>query len=262
MLRSTISYRYPQANSRVRASPRITHFRLTMDHGRRKRYQEYLKREIALFEAEKEVRDSLFTDQIPNLVIRSVLDVGCGAGQELWPFADKYKAFCVGMDLEPGAADIFTYSMSKIDDGHRIAFVCGNGETIPFRNEAFDLIICRVAIPYMNVERAITEMSRVLASSGRLILTTHRPSFYVQMLRHRLVSEQLRRSLYPIVCIFGSCWYWATGKQARGSFWKGREVFLTKRMLRKELEKVNLRIDCEFHDGNDQSDSFVISRSL
>src|SRR5215212_5711249 len=98
---------------------------------------------------------------------RRVLDIGYGAGQTLLASNLPKTVFAVGVDLDHSA---LVYGRQQSTD---IRFVCAEGEALPFPENSFDLVICRVALPYMHVSRAITEMSRVLTAEGELWLVLH-----------------------------------------------------------------------------------------
>ena len=58
-----------------------------------------------------------------------------------------------------------------IEVGHRLAppnirLVCAAGENLPFADERFDLVFSRVALPYMDINRALREIARVLKRGG------------------------------------------------------------------------------------------------
>ena len=83
---------------------------------------------------------------------RRILDIGCGAGQTLIGSTLDPGVLAVGIDLDHAALALgkqFTPS---------IHFVEGRGEALPFNHEAFDLVICRVALPYMHIARALSEI--------------------------------------------------------------------------------------------------------
>src|SRR5215467_15696852 len=98
---------------------------------------------------------------------RRILDVGCGAGQTLIASNLHEAVFAVGIDLDHSA---LVYGRQQTTNVH---FIQSKGEALPFANDSFDLVICRVALPYMHVDRALHEMFRVLDEQGELWLVLH-----------------------------------------------------------------------------------------
>src|SRR5215813_6681976 len=73
-----------------------------------------------------------------------ILDIGCGAGQTLIGSNLREGVCAVGIDLDQSAL-AFGKRLSPA-----IHFVSGRGESLPFKNRFFDLVICRVSLPYMH----------------------------------------------------------------------------------------------------------------
>jgi ubiquinone/menaquinone biosynthesis C-methylase UbiE len=97
---------------------------------------------------------------------RRVLDLGCGAGQSLLAMP-LGEAQAVGVDLDMEALELGRQFSSNI------AFVRAKGEHLPFPAEAFDFVFSRVAMPYMDIPKALREIARVLRRSGQVWLTLH-----------------------------------------------------------------------------------------
>jgi ubiquinone/menaquinone biosynthesis C-methylase UbiE len=112
---------------------------------------------------------------------RSILDIGCGAGQTLIA-ANQHGATACGIDMD----------LDALRAGHErhthIKFIYGSGEALPFQDGAFDFIICRVALPYMNIPVALAEIHRVLRPDGEVWLLLHSLSFFRRRLRRSLRS--------------------------------------------------------------------------
>jgi SAM-dependent methyltransferase len=129
---------------------------------------EYHLAELAVARSAKDKRRSV--PDIPAGCER-VLDVGCGAGQTLLACElNGAKAFGIELVLE--ALQLGRTLSSEIN------FVCGGGEMLPYRADSFDLVLSRVALPYMNIPVAIAEMARVLRSGGHIWLTLHGLSMF------------------------------------------------------------------------------------
>ena len=98
---------------------------------------------------------------------RKILDVGCGAGQTLIGCALSPEVFAVGLDLDESAL-AFGRGLNR-----GINFVRASGEELPFHRESFDLVISRVALPYMQINKGLAEMFRVLRADGDLWIVLH-----------------------------------------------------------------------------------------
>jgi glycosyltransferase involved in cell wall biosynthesis len=93
-----------------------------------------------------------------NISGDNILDIGCHNPEWLNSIQAKQK---VGIDLEPG----FSSTDSLI--------IKGNGFTLPFSDEYFDVIFMLDVIEHVkNDSNFITEARRVLKQGGRFILTT------------------------------------------------------------------------------------------
>jgi ubiquinone/menaquinone biosynthesis C-methylase UbiE len=150
---------------------------------------------------------------------RSVLDVGCGAGQELLPYLDTVA---VGIDVR----------RSGLVEGRSLfgarapPLLVGAAEALPFARAAFDVVLCRLALPYMNVRIALNEMARVLAPGGALVLQVHHLRYY---LRRVLRARALAEIVHALRVIGRGAAFELTGRQMRG------EVFQLIGSLRRML---------------------------
>jgi len=96
---------------------------------------------------------------------RSIIDIGCGDGRTLAlcpNIATRVGVDCASTEIErarktvPGAQ-----------------FYVANAEVLPFADETFDAAISCVALPYVNIPRAVTECARVLRKGGVFYLSVH-----------------------------------------------------------------------------------------
>lgn len=226
-----------------------------------KEYVDYLRTEVKLFQHEAEDRRSLSTADVSGLNVQKVLDVGCGAGQELIPFAEQSGVLCIGIDVETSAGGLFRSLFDTVGSDERTKFVRGMGEAIPFADGSFDVVICRVALPYMHNLSALEEIARVLRPGGLLLLRTHSPWFYLGMIGRRLRELKLRRLAYPVICLAGGVWHWATGHQPRAGTWSRKEVFQTSGQIRRLVSLVGMRIVNHRRAENREARSYVIEKN-
>lgn len=224
-------------------------------------YRKYAEQSIENFARRDAASRDLFVDAVADLDVKTVLDVGCGAGQELLPFAERRGAFCIGADLGAELGAVAKIFVEKFDFGNKISFTRANGEKLPFADASFDVVLCRVALPYMNNRRTISEVGRVLRGGGVFLLKTHAPAFYFGMIKKRLKTFSAKQIAYPLICLAGGAFHSVTGKQLQKGFWAGKEVYQTERFLRRELAKNDLRITGFLPDTNVETPSFVIVKN-
>jgi SAM-dependent methyltransferase len=222
-------------------------------------YQESAQVALKNFARKDAAEKNLFVDAVKDLQPQMILDLGCGAGQDILPFVEKTDAFCVGLDqaAELGAV-VKTVFGQKNGFKNRTAFVRSIGERLPFADASFDVVLCRVALPYMDNQQTIAEVARVLKPNGVFLLKTHAPAFYFSLLKSRAKTFNPKQIAYPLICLAGSCWHQLTGKQLTKGFWAGKEIFQTEAFLTGECAKNNLRIERELSDTNRQTPSFYI----
>jgi len=161
---------------------------------------------------------------------RCILDVGCGMGQTL--IAASLPPDVMAHGVDPDAA--------AIEAGQRIAppnvrLSVGQGEHLEFPDSFFDLVICRVALPYMYIARALDEMHRVLKPGGETWLVLHP----LRMYQERVSDAMRRRALKGLLSCgwlgVNSLLFNTTGKQIST---RGRtETFQTESGIRRALKR-------------------------
>lgn len=218
-------------------------------------YEEYAKKSLKNFAERETAKRYLLVDAVKDLNPERILDLGCGAGQELLPFLEKTEAVCIGVDSAEELGKI-TAEMFKKEE--RAVFIRSEGENLPFDNASFDVVLCRVSLPYMNNRQAIAEISRILKPEGVLLLKTHAPMFYFGMIFERLKTLSAKQIAYPLICLAASFWHLLTGKQLQKGFWQGKEIFQTRSFLEKEFAKNNLKIEGFLADNNPSTPSFIV----
>jgi ubiquinone/menaquinone biosynthesis C-methylase UbiE len=193
-----------------------------------------------------------------SLQVARAVDVGCGGGQDLIPFADAGSR-CVGVDIEPEtirwARDRFTRQLPSLP----VSFTAAAAESLPFVDGCFDLVLCRVTIPYTDNRTAIAEMARVLRPGGVVLLRTHRPRYYVHKFFDGIRQRSPKFSIHAVRVLVSGLVYRLTGRQPGGGLLL-RETFLTTAMLDRELARVGLHIDAELEDSIPLAGSYRIRK--
>src|ERR1043166_7732673 len=102
-------------------------------------YESYLLAEWRHFTAEP-ARAEATVNAVSGIEVARVLDVGCGAGQEMFPLVAR-GALGVGIDFTP---EVGRVGRRIFPQQAPVVFACCAGERLPFRPASFDVIICRL----------------------------------------------------------------------------------------------------------------------
>jgi SAM-dependent methyltransferase len=209
------------------------------------RYQQYLDGELASFLATPG-RAAAAQTATADLRLSRVLDVGCGAGQELLPFL-RPGVRAIGIDLAPTV-------------GHHglvpATFLRAAATAIPCRDGSLDLAICRLALPYTHNPTALAEVARVLRPGGRVFLKWHHVRFYVRQLRR---GPSWKPRLVALRVLTASAWYHMTGQHWQNRLF-GRETAQTRWLLTRELARCGLRPIGILPDDNPHTPSWILAK--
>src|SRR5882762_7845029 len=109
-------------------------------------YNEYVLREWEMFVSDPS-RAQASLRATAHLDVKRVLDVGCGAGQELLPFVGDGRTLGIGIDIAPAVGQVGREKVTSYAPEARVHFVRGSAENLSFPDGAFDAVICRLALP-------------------------------------------------------------------------------------------------------------------
>lgn len=221
-------------------------------------YDQYVRAEWALLERDP-ARSAAAREAVAGLTVRRVLDIGCGAGQELRPFLNDPAAFGVGIDVAPSAGRAARALFAANDPDRRVAFARAGAEHLPFADASFDVVICRLALPYTDNARAVREMARVLRPGGALFLKFQHARYYVAKFRAGLASRDVKSAVHACRVLFAGALYHVTGTQPRGTL-TGGETFQTMWLLRRELGRNGLIVRRVLEDTVAAAPSLLIER--
>jgi ubiquinone/menaquinone biosynthesis C-methylase UbiE len=168
---------------------------------------------------------------------RSVLDVGCGAGVIGEALDLDPSALACGLDIDMNALEHGRAS------GAKLRFVCGNGERLPFAARSFDYVVCGVALPYMNIPRALTEMRRVLRPGGYLWASLHPLPFALHDFGRALRMLSWKNLIFRPYVLTNGCTFHLTGRMFRFPLQRKRcESFQTVRSMRLALRHADFEV--------------------
>src|SRR5690349_12094180 len=106
---------------------------------------------------------------------RRVLDAGCGLGYGAAMLADAGAESVAAVDL---AAEII--DVARDQTGDRVTFEVADLRSLPFADDAFDLVVCFEVIEHIEEQpAALDELRRVLAPGGVLAISSPNPDVNV-----------------------------------------------------------------------------------
>ncbi|WP_135506569.1 bifunctional 2-polyprenyl-6-hydroxyphenol methylase/3-demethylubiquinol 3-O-methyltransferase UbiG [Roseovarius aestuariivivens] len=114
-------------------------------------------------------RLSFFDRQI-DWAGKSVLDLGCAGGFMAEAIAER-GAEMTGIDPAAGAID--AARAHAREEGHEIRYDTGVGEDLPYRDAAFDTVVCVDVLEHVSdLDQVLREVMRVLKPGGLFLFDT------------------------------------------------------------------------------------------
>jgi ubiquinone/menaquinone biosynthesis C-methylase UbiE len=160
-----------------------------------------------------------------------VLDLGCGSGRDLASWGVTASDEVTGLDIDDSRL-----ATAKVRFQNR-TYLQGAGECLPFEDESFDRVISAVALPYMNIQKTLAEIHRILVPGGGLSLSLHLPSFTVAELLHNAIPKPVP-TLFRLYVMANGLLFHCTGRTV--GFLKGRtESFQTERGMKVALNRAD-----------------------
>jgi len=147
------------------------------------------------------------------------LDLGCGSR----------ASDAVGIDI----------SLNSLCSRHGMS-VCGRGEHLPFADETFDCVDSFVALPYMNVPKAIQEVYRVLKPQGVFRAKVHPASFTLAEMKH---STQWRNIFYRMYVLVNGLALHMLSRNFRLPYRNRCESFQTRRGMERVMRRAGFEIE-------------------
>ncbi len=116
-------------------------------------------------------------DFLPFKANMKLLDLGTGSGYLSFPIAKKYpNSFIVGLDIVEKALEVNRFK-AKEENIQNISFITYDGVDFPFADNEFDMVISRYALHHFpDIQKSISEISRVIKSDGFLFISDPTPN--------------------------------------------------------------------------------------
>jgi len=96
-----------------------------------------------------------------------ILDVGCGTGQTAAYLATHFQAIVTGIDINPIMIEKARHRMKKTR--LPVNIIQGSIVQTTLPNESFDLILAESVLSFVDQQRALQEIYRLLKRGGRFI---------------------------------------------------------------------------------------------
>jgi len=160
---------------------------------------------------------------------QAILDIGCGIGQTFVASEKIHGKLLVGLDVNLKCLD---YGRSQFD---YIEYVHGSAEHLPFRGQAFDLVIARVSLPYTDIYHSVSDAHRVLKPNGRVWLTLHPFSMTMKELIHAIAQFDVKEIVLRSYVLIHGVIFHLFGKQF-SLFNKRYESFQTIGRMRRVMK--------------------------
>ena len=156
-----------------------------------------------------------------------VLYLGCGSGLDLASWGVEASDEVTGLDIDDSRL-----AVARVRFPNR-TYLHGAGERLPFEDESFDRVISAVALPYMNIQKTLAEIHRILVPGGGVSLSLHRPGFTMAELLHKALPKPVP-TLFRLYVMANGLWFHCTGKTV-GFLNRRTESFQTERGMRVAL---------------------------
>ena len=115
---------------------------------------------------------------------KNVLDFACGNGEN-GIYAAGCGASCVGIDISPEGVQNANQNAEQLQVSDRCVFQEMDGENMTFADNTFDLGIEYGALHHVDLEKALSELARVLKEDGRMMC--------IEALRHNPLIHWYRK---------------------------------------------------------------------
>lgn len=99
---------------------------------------------------------------------KTFLDYCCGDGGLVLFLAEK-GAKAAGMDISDVSIEIARKKARIKGLEDRVEFLVMDGENLKFKDNSFDFIVCNGVLHHLDIEKAYSELSRVLKPKGEII---------------------------------------------------------------------------------------------
>jgi len=179
-----------------------------------------------------------------------VLDLGCGPGRDLGKWGVMPEDEVTGVDINHAR---LIMARRQFPERHN---VLAKGECLPFPTASFDWVISAVALPYMDIQKTLAELHRILVPGGRLSLSLHSAEFTIGELLHHAIPKPVP-TLFRLYVLANGVFFHCTGKT--GKFLNHRtESFQTERGMKLALRRAGFSHSSCTRQGAQTNRTFIV----
>jgi SAM-dependent methyltransferase len=157
-----------------------------------------------------------------------ILDVGCGSGHQINELQNT-EANAFGVDIDQDSLNVCR------ERGLNVA--AREAERLPFPDEAFDGVLCKVVLSYTDDRKAVAEIACTLRPGATAYIVTHGAGYYLTYL---LKNRSLATRFYGLRSLVNTTFFTLTGKRLPGFL--GDTIYQSERRLSRLYEANGLEI--------------------
>ncbi len=141
------------------------------DESHKKIIKEEFAKQSSTLESSNIFTDAEITEKIKNALElenqMTVLDLGCGPGI-LTSCIAPFSKMVIGFDITP---EMTIKAKVRCSTSKNAVFLIGDAECLPFNDNSLDRIVTRLTFHhFINVEKVLSEMHRILKVGGKAII--------------------------------------------------------------------------------------------
>jgi SAM-dependent methyltransferase len=122
---------------------------------------------------------------------KRVLDYCCGDGKSTIRLLSHSPQHATGIDISPESVALGKQQAALLGETGRVSFVVGDAEALPYPDRSFDVAVVSGVLHHLDLDKAYSELARVLTDDGVVICTEalkHNPVFHL----YRKLTPTLR----------------------------------------------------------------------
>lgn len=138
--------------------------------------EKYVKNERDFYiEKSDPTRDFFRSVLEKNLQGKVLVDVGCGAGDELLEYARMGASKVIGIEPSSTMREI---AKTTVTDEPTIELMDGSFTALPFESESTDIVTARYSLHIISeLEKAFEEVARILKPNGLFLVSVSHPKY-------------------------------------------------------------------------------------